>query len=284
MSKRNLIIAAALSVSFAFSLASGTAKASGAGAEPLPDYKWGFEGIFGSFDKAQLKRGARVYLDVCSSCHSIEMIYYRNLVDIGFSEDEAKDIASEYEVQDGPDDEGEMFMRPARLSDRFVKPFANEKAARASNGGAFPPDLSVITKARKGGANYIYGLMTGYEDDAPEGFEMSEGTHYNRYFPGHQIFMAQPLFDESVEYEDGTEATLDQHAKDISAFLAWSSNPELEERKSLGVKVILYLIILTAMFYALKRRIWNRICLDEYTHGPYVEKFEAEINKHKRPN
>lgn len=284
MSTRNFIIAATLVTSFAFSLATGAAKASESGADPLPNYKWGYEGIFGSFDKAQLKRGASVYFGVCASCHSIEMVYYRNLMDIGFSEEEAKAIAAEYEVEDGPNDDGDMFMRPARLSDRFVKPFANEKAARASNGGSFPPDLSVITKARSGGANYIYGLMTGYMDDAPEGFELSEGTHYNKYFPGHQIFMAQPLFDEAVDYTDGTEPTLDQHAKDISAFLAWSSNPELEERKSLGVKVILYLLVLTAMFYALKRRIWNRICLDEYTHGPYVEDFETEINKNKRPN
>ena len=284
MRNRNIIISAVLVASFAFFMAPGKTMAAESGAEPLPDYKWGYEGIFGSFDHAQLKRGASIYFGVCAGCHSIEMVYYRNLLDIGFSEDEAKSIASEYEVEDGPNDEGEMFLRPARLSDRIVKPFANEKAARSANGGAFPPDLSVITKARAGGANYIYGLMTGYMEEAPEGFELSEGTYYNKYFPGHQIFMAQPLFDEAVEYEDGTEATLDQHAKDIAGFLAWASNPELEERKRLGVKVMLYLMILTAMFYVLKRRIWNRICLDEYTHGPYVEKFETEINKNKRPN
>ncbi|MDH5187714.1 MAG: cytochrome c1 [Rhodospirillaceae bacterium] len=281
---RNIIIGASLVASIAFSVMPSTTIAAEGGAEPLPNHKWGYEGIFGSFDSTQLKRGAQIYFEVCAGCHSIEMVYYRNLVDIGFSEDEAKAIASEYEVQDGPNDEGEMFSRPARLSDRFVKPFANENAARSANGGAFPPDLSVITKARHGGANYVYGLMTGYMEEAPEGFELSEGTYYNKYFAGHQIFMAQPLFDEAVEYTDGTEATLDQHAKDVAAFLAWTSNPELEERKRLGVKVILYLIILTSMFYVLKRRIWNRICLDEYTHGPYVEEFETEINKNKRPN
>ncbi len=260
------------------------AEASVTKTEPLPSLKWSFEGMFGAYDHAQLKRGSQIYFEVCSSCHSLEMVSYRNLIDIGFSEEEAKAIAANYEVEDGPDEEGEMFTRPAKLSDRFVNPYANEKASRAANGGAFPPDLSVITKARKNGVNYIYGLMTGYLDDAPEGFEMSEGTYYNRYFSGHQIFMAQPLYEEAVEYEDGTEPTLEQHAKDITSFLAWAANPEMEERKRLGIKVLLYLFVLTAMFYALKRRIWNRICLDEYTHGPYVEEFESEINKNKRPN
>ena len=285
MHPRKLIIASAfVASSLASSLVAGNAFAAVDEADPLPNNKWSFEGVFGSFDKPQLQRGAQVYLEVCSSCHSLEMVYYRNLLDIGVGEEKAKEIASEYEVEDGPNDEGEMYMRPARLSDRFVKPFPNEAAARSANGGAFPPDFSVITKARKGGANYIYGLMTGYLDDAPEGFELSEGTYYNKYFSGHQIFMAQPIFEEAVEYEDGTEPTLDQHAKDISAFLAWAASPELEERKRLGVKVILYLLLLTAMFYALKRRIWNRICLDEYTHDPYVEEFEQKSKELKRPN
>ena len=288
MRPRKLITTAALASALASSLFAGligtSAFAAVGNADPLPHNKWSFEGVFGSFDKKQLQRGTHIYIEVCSSCHSLEMVHYRNLLDIGFDEKNVKAIASEYEVEDGPNDEGEMYMRPARLSDKFVKPFPNENAARSANGGAFPPDFSVITKARKGGANYIYGLMTGYLDDAPEGFELSEGTYYNKYFPGHQIFMAQPLFEEAVEYEDGTEATLDQHARDISAFLAWAASPELEERKRLGVKVILYLLVLTAMFYALKRRIWSRICLDEYTHGPYVEKFEQDIKKHKRPN
>ena len=283
MHLRKLIITSAFASSLIAGLISSNAIAAG-NAEPLPHNKWGFDGIFGSFDKPQLQRGAQVYLEVCASCHSIEMIYYRNLVDIGFDESAAKEIASEYEVKDGPDDEGEMFMRPARLSDRFASPFENENAARSANGGSFPPDFSVITKARKGGADYIYGLMTGYLEDAPEGFELSDGTHYNKYFPGHQIFMSPPLFDEAVEYKDGTEPTLDQHAKDISAFLAWAASPELEERKRLGVKVILYLLVLTAMFYALKRRIWNRICLDEYNHDLCVEEFEQDPNKSKLPN
>ena len=287
MHPRKLVIASAFASSLIAGLVSGNAIAAG-GSDPLPHNKWSFDGIFGSFDKPQLQRGAQVYLEVCSSCHSLEMVYYRNLMDIGFDKETVKEIASEYEAKDGPDDEGEMFLRQARLSDRFVSPFDNENAARSANGGSFPPDFSVITKARKGGADYIYGLMIGYLEDAPEGFELSDGTHYNKYFPGHQIFMSAPLYDEAVEYEDGTEPTLDQHAKDVSAFLAWAASPELEERKRLGIKVILYLLVLTAMLYALKRRIWSRIYLDEYTNDSYLGEFEQDINdvknNVKRPN
>ena len=168
-------------------------------------------------------------------------------------------IADEYEVEDGPDDEGEMFMRPAKAADYFVPPFANEQAARASNNGALPPDLSLIVKARKDGANYLYGLLTGYEEEAPEGVEMMEGMYYNEYFPGHQIAMAPPLAEGSVDYADGTEATLDQEAHDVVTFLAWAAQPELEERKRLGVKVLLFLIVLTGMLYAVKRKIWSDV-------------------------
>lgn len=275
---RKLILSAAMGLSLAFA---GTAHAAGDAPKPI-DIKWSFEGLFGTFDRAAIKRGSQVFFEVCNGCHSMDMVYYRNLVDIGLDEEAVKELASYYEVEDGPNDEGEMFMRPARLSDRIVAPFANEKAARFANGGAFPPDLSVITKARVGGPDYVYSLLVGYED-APEDVEVAEGTYYNKYFAGHQIFMAQPLYDDMVEYEDGTPATLDQHAKDIVTFLAWAAEPELEERKALGIKVLLYLIVLTAMMYALKRRIWNRICLDEYTHGPYEEMYQKELDKHKMP-
>lgn len=256
--------------------------AEGEGVKPI-DIQWSFEGLFGTFDRAAIKRGSHVFFEVCNSCHSLDMVAYRNLVDIGIDEDTVKALAAEYEVKDGPNDEGEMFSRPARLSDRIVAPYPNEKASRYANGGAYPPDLSVITKARVGGPDYIYSLLTGYKDEAPEGFELAEGTFYNTYFHGNQIFMTPPLSDGAVEYDDGTPATLDQHARDIVTFLAWSAEPELEERKALGVKVMLYLIVLTAMMYALKRRIWNRICLDEYTHGPYVEQYQKELDKHKLP-
>lgn len=256
--------------------------AEGEGVKPI-DIQWSFEGLFGTFDRAALKRGSQIFFEICNGCHSLDMVAYRNLVDIGIDEDKVKALAAEYEVKDGPNDEGEMFSRPARLSDRIVAPYPNEKASRYANGGAYPPDLSVITKARVGGPDYIYSLLTGYKDEAPEGFELAEGTFYNTYFHGNQIFMTPPLSDGAVEYEDGTPAILDQHARDIVTFLAWSAEPELEERKALGVKVMLYLIVLTAMMYALKRRIWNRICLDEYTHGPYVEQYQKELDKHKLP-
>lgn len=276
---RKLIFTTAVGLSLAVST---VAQAAGDMVKPI-DIKWSFEGVFGTFDRGALKRGSKVFFEVCGGCHSMDMVYYRNLVDIGLDEESVKELAANYEVEDGPDDEGEMFMRPARLSDRIVGPFANEKAARFANGGAFPPDLSVITKARVGGPDYVYSLLVGYKDEAPEGIEMAEGTYYNAYFPGHQIFMAQPLYDDMVEYDDGTPATLDQHARDIVTFLAWAAEPELEARKSLGIKVLLYLIVLTAMMYALKRRIWNRICLDEYTHGPYAEMYQEELDKHKFP-
>lgn len=276
---RKLILSAAIGLTMAVS---ATAHAAGAAVKPV-DMQWSFEGVFGTFDRAALKRGSQIFFEVCNGCHSMDMVSYRNLVDIGLDEETVKTLAAGYEVEDGPNDEGEMFMRPARLSDTVVAPFANEKAARFSNGGAYPPDLSVITKARLGGPDYIYSLLTGFKEQAPEGVELAENTYFNEYFPGHQIFMAPPLADDTVTYEDGTPATLDQEAKDIVTFLAWAAEPELEERKALGIKVMLYLIVLTAMLYALKRRIWNRICLDEYTHGPYVEMYQKELDKHKMP-
>jgi len=276
---RKLLMTAAMGLSLTVS---SVAYASGDVAKPV-DIKWSFEGIFGTFDRDAVKKGGQIFFEVCGSCHSMNLMSYRNLVDIGWTEEEAKALAAEYEVQDGPDKEGEMFMRPARLSDRFVSPFPNENASRFANGGAYPPDLSVITKARSGGPDYIYSLLTGYKDEAPEHVEMAEGTNYNEYFPGHQIFMAQPLYGETVEFPDGSSVDLEQEAKYIVNFLSWAAEPELEERKSLGIKVMLYLILLTAMLYALKRRIWSRICLDEYTHGPYVEQYQKDLDKHKMP-
>lgn len=280
---RKLLLSAAMGLSLGLSASLSTPAFAAGGAVKPVDIQWSFEGLFGTFDRAALKRGSQIFFEVCNGCHSLNMVAYRNLMDIDIDEEAVKALASEYEVKDGPDEEGEMFMRPARLSDRIVPPFANEKASRFANGGAFPPDMSVITKARVGGPDYIYSLLVGYKDEAPEGFDLAESTYYNTYYPGHQIFMAPPLSDDAVEYEDGTPATLDQHARDIVTFLAWSAEPELEERKALGVKVMLYLIVLTAMLYALKRRIWNRICLDEYTHGPYVEMYQKELDKHKMP-
>jgi len=223
----------------------------------LPARNWSFTGMFGTFDRGSQQRGLQVYLEVCASCHSLRLLAYRNLAGIGFSEDQIKAIAAEAEVTDGPNEEGEMFDRPARPSDRFASPFPNDNAARASNNGALPPDLSLMVKARKGGVDYLHALLTGYKEEPPAGFTLGDGMNYNTYFAGHQIAMAPPIADDAVEYADGTKATAKQIATDISTFLAWTAEPELEERKRLGIKVLLFLIVLTAMLYAVKRQIWK---------------------------
>lgn len=223
----------------------------------IPEQEWSHTGLLGTYDREAAQRGFQVYKEVCAACHGLSFLSYRNLGDIGFSEAEVASIANDYEVQDGPNDEGEMFMRPGKPSDRFVGPFENEAQARASNNGAYPPDLSLITKARHDGTNYVYALLTGYEE-APEGVTVGNGMHYNKYFEGHQIAMAQPLRDGGVDYAEGQpEATLDQMAHDVSVFLAWAAEPKLEQRKQTGIKVLIYLLIFTAMLYAVKRKIWK---------------------------
>lgn len=252
---RNILVTA---IAAAFVLGAGSVYAAGDTVE-IPDREWSFEGPFGSFDRPQLKRGFQVYGEVCASCHGLSLVAYRNLADIGFTGSEIAEFAGEAEVEDGPDDEGEMYFRPALASDRFVPPFPNEQAARASNNGAYPPDLSLLVKARKGGADYLYALLAGYEDEAPDGVELGDGMYYNAYFPGHQIAMPPPLFEDGVEYEDGTVATVEQMAADVSSFLAWTASPELEARKRLGLKVLIFLLVLTGMLYALKRQIWSKL-------------------------
>ena len=188
----------------------------------------------------------------------MSLLYYRDLIDIGFSNEEVKAIAAEYTVIDGPNDEGEMFERPARPSDRFVPPFSNKQEARVSNNGSYPPDLSVITKAKKRGPDYIFNLLLGYTDP-PVDFELGEGMYYNKWKEGHQIAMAQPLDEGYVDYDDGTENTLPQLAEDITTFLVWSAEPELEERKKLGIKVILFFIVLGSIVFIVKNRLWREI-------------------------
>ncbi len=258
MRARLFAIAAAFGLMFAGVGLSQVAHAAGEAAE-LPDHEWKHTGVFGTFDRDELQRGFQVFQEVCASCHSLEFIAFRNLAEIGFSEDQIKAIAAEYEVEDGPDAEGEMFMRPARASDYFPDPFDNPQAARASNGGALPPDLSLIVKARDGGIDYLYALLTGYEEEAPEGFELVEGMSYNHYFRGNQIAMPEPLYDEAVEYADGTEPSLEQLAHDLSVFLAWTAEPELEIRKKTGLKVLIFIAIFTALVYIIKRRIWAKL-------------------------
>jgi ubiquinol-cytochrome c reductase cytochrome c1 subunit len=228
-------------------------------APPPPKVDWSFNGLFGTFDRAQLQRGYQVYTEVCHSCHGLQFLAFRNLRDIGFTPEQVAQLAGQFEVQDGPNDEGDMFMRPAKASDHIPSPFANEQAARFANNGAYPPDQSLIVEARKGGADYIHALLIGYRDPPPEGVQLGDGMYYNEYFPGHQIAMAPPLSDGRVEYADGTEATLDQQAKDITAFLAWVAEPNLEERRRMGIAVTLFLIVLTGLLYALKRQIWSDV-------------------------
>jgi ubiquinol-cytochrome c reductase cytochrome c1 subunit len=223
--------------------------------------KWSFDGMTGKFDKQSIQRGFKVHKEVCSVCHSIKRVAFRNLMEIGFSEEEIKALASEYEVKDGPNDEGEMFERPARLSDIIPGPYPNEKAARAANNGAYPLDLSLIIKARHDGANYVYSLLTGYSNP-PSGFELGENMYYNPYFMagGDQLAMTPPLHTEGqVEFDDGTKATVDQMAKDIVNFLQWVAEPEMQESKSLGIKVLIFLSFFTILFYIAKKRIWKRI-------------------------
>ncbi len=224
----------------------------------LPAQDWSFDGVFGTFDKAALQRGFQVYQEVCAGCHGVKYLAFRNLTEIGLSGDEAEAIAAEYEVEDGPDDEGEKFTRPAILSEYIPEPFANDNAARASNNGALPPDLSLLAKARAGGPDYLYALLIGYED-APDDVMLSEGMSYNRYFPGNQIAMPPPLDDDAVEYTDGTPATVDQMSSDVAHFMMWAAEPKLEVRKRMGVKVILCLLVLTALLYASKRKVWSRV-------------------------
>jgi ubiquinol-cytochrome c reductase cytochrome c1 subunit len=219
---------------------------------------WPFDGAFGTVDRNAAQRGFQVYKEVCASCHALKHNAYRNLTDIGFSEDEVKAIAAEATIIDGPNADGDMFERPGRPSDKFARPFANDNAARAANGGALPPNLSLIVKSRPDGANYLYSLLTGYKE-APADFQLESGMNYNEYFPGHQIAMAAPLSEGAVSYQDGTEATVDQMARDVTIFLQWAAEPEMEQRKRTGIKVFAYLIIFTVLFYFAKNRIWARV-------------------------
>ncbi len=238
---------------------------------------WSFKGIFGTFDRASLQRGYQVYQEVCSGCHSAQHLSYRNLSEKGgpeFSVEEAKAIAAQFEVEDGPNSDGEMFTRLGRLSDKFVKPYPNVEASTAANGGAYPPDMSVLAKARKGGADYIYSLLLGYEE-APTGFELDEGVYYNKYMSGNRIKMLAPLSDGLVEYSDGTQSTTVQMAKDVTTFLVWAAEPHLESQHRMGFKVIIYLIILLTLVYMSKQKVWSRF-------GSKVEEEEETFDKVER--
>ena len=236
----------------------GIGLASAAEAPPPPQKNWSFDGLFGTFDRAAVRRGHLVYKEVCAACHGVKLLAFRDLQRVGYSEGEVKAIAAQVEVQDGPNDQGEMFKRPGRPAERFPSPFANEQAARAANNGASPPDLSLMTKARKGGADYLHALLTGY-GEPPKGMKAMEGLQYNKYFPGQQIAMPSPLNEGQVTFPDGTKATAEQMSLDVTTFLAFAAEPELEDRKRLGVKVLLFVIVLTGMLFAVKREIWSAL-------------------------
>jgi ubiquinol-cytochrome c reductase cytochrome b/c1 subunit len=276
-----------LALAFAGGLSLTPALAVGGGEKP-PRQTWSFAGPFGTFDKAQLQRGFKVYREVCASCHGLEKLSLRNLSQPGgpgFTDGQVRTLAAEYKVQDGPNEQGEMFERPGRPADRFPKPFPNVETAKAANNGAVPPDFSVIAKARtyergfpvyvfdiftqyqQQGVDYITALLLGYEAP-PEGTVVEDGLHWNKYFPGNKIAMSNPLvvlFDDAGKpqdagfYTDGTPVTKLQVAKDISAFLMWAAEPKMEERKRMGVQVMLWLILLAGLLFMLKKRIWSRL-------------------------
>jgi ubiquinol-cytochrome c reductase cytochrome c1 subunit len=243
--------------------------------------RWTFAGPFGKFDPAQLQRGYQVYKEVCANCHSMSLLSFRNLAEEGgpgFSEAEARALAAEYQITDGPDENGDMFERPGALSDRFPSPFANSAAAAAANGGAAPPDLSVMAKARgvgqgiqwtlldfftqyqEGGPDYVHALLTGYSDEVPEGIEIPEGTYYNPHFVSAvSLKMPPPLSDDLVTYADGSLQTVDQYSRDVSAFLMWAAEPHLVERKRLGFMTIVFLAVFAALMYLTKKKVWAKV-------------------------
>lgn len=218
---------------------------------------WPFAGMMGHLDKQAAQRGFQVYKQVCSACHSMNLVAYRSLAQLGFEEGEIKAIAAEKQVDD-MDEKGEHIQRPAKPFDHFVPPFPNEDASRAANGGAYPPDLSLITKAREHGPDYVYSLLTGFTNP-PAGVQPVANKHYNPYFTNHWISMAAPLNEGAVEYQDGTKATVDQMAHDVVVFLQWAAEPETQERHEMGIKVLVFLAIMSAFFLIAKRRIWNKI-------------------------
>ncbi|MFY0615099.1 MAG: cytochrome c1 [Hyphomicrobiaceae bacterium] len=263
---------------------STTSHAAGGEGIKIDRQKWSFSGMTGTYDSQQLQRGFGVYKEVCAACHGLSRIAFRNLAQPGgpeFNEEQVKALAASYEVPDEPDDEGEVKPRPARLADRFPPLFANEKAARAAQNGALPPDLSIIAKARgvpytgtwyahpfamakdivmayqEGGADYLYALLTGYKEEPPKGVEVPDGMNYNAAYPGHMIAMANPLSADLGIYNDGTPETAENYARDVAAFLSWASDPTLNQRKQMGWMVMIFLLITTVLLYVSKRRIWS---------------------------
>jgi ubiquinol-cytochrome c reductase cytochrome c1 subunit len=253
---------AALAGALALACVASHAHAQGQEITPVPEHQeWSFEGAFGTYDEAALQRGFAVYKQVCSTCHAVTHLAFRNLEEIGYTADQVKGIAAQWPVQvtDGPNDQGQMFQRPAQPSDPIPPPFPNDQAARLAENGALPPDLSLIVKARDHGPDYVYGILTGFTP-APPKFAMTPGTYYNAIFPGYQIKMPPPLTaDGQVTYADGTKATIPQMAHDVVTFLSWASEPTLNQRHRVGFKVMLFLVVMIGVLYAAKRRVWSRL-------------------------
>ncbi|PHP67430.1 cytochrome c1 [Zhengella mangrovi] len=244
-----------------------------------PAYQeWSFAGPFGHYDKAQLQRGLKIYKEVCSACHSMKRVAFRDLEELGYSEDQVKAFAAEYEVEDGPNGDGEMFTRAAKPSDYFPSPFPNVEAAAAANNGAAPPDFSLLAKARavergfpnfifdvftmyqEQGPDYIHALLTGYNEQPPEGMEIPEGTHYNPYFiAGKSLAMAQPIDDGVVSFDDGSPETLEQYSHDVAAFMMWAAEPKLEDRKKTGFRVMMFMLVFAGLLYLTKRKVWSNV-------------------------
>jgi ubiquinol-cytochrome c reductase cytochrome c1 subunit len=239
---------------------------------------WSFAGPFGTYDRSELQRGLKVYREACSACHGLSRVAFRTLQDLGYSDAQVRALAAEYEVEDGPDSFGDMFMRPAIPSDYFPSPFPNVEAAAAANNGAAPPDLSLIAKARavergfptfvfdiftqyaESGPDYLYNLLVGYEDEAPEGVEIPEGTYYNPHFiAGSALAMPPPLADGMLSYDDGAPETLEQYAHDVTAFMMWAAEPHLEARKRMGFNVMIFLILFGGLVYLTKRKVWRQV-------------------------
>ena len=284
MSKPGLLIAGVVAAMVALAGAASVPAHAAEGAPKPPRESWSFSGPFGIYDRAQLQRGFKVYREVCSSCHGLGLVAFRNLAEPGgpqFSEAQVKALAAEYQIHDGPNDAGDMFDRPGRPADRFPLPFPNEQAARASNGGAFPPDFSLLAKARtfergfpwflidavtqyqEQGPDYIHAIINGYVP-APAGFELQPGQHYNEYFPGHRIAMPKPINDGQVEYpklpngQPQVPETVDQYSRDVTAFMMWAAEPHLEARKQMGFKVMVFLIVFAGLLYFTKKKIWAK--------------------------
>lgn len=252
--KKNILLIAVSCLSLG---AAGYAYAESDQKEPRK-IDWAFNGIFGTVDKQSAQRGFQVYKEVCSACHSLNRIAFRNMTEIGFSEAEVAALAATYQVADGPNDAGDMFQRPGKASDNFPPLYANENAARAMHNGAAPPDLSLITKARHDGPNYVYSLLTGFSPP-PADVKLADGQYYNPYFPGGKLAMPAPLSEGQVTFSDGTPASVDQMSRDVVTFLQWAAEPEMETRKEMGIKVLVYLAIFTAFMYVAKRNIWRKL-------------------------